>query len=149
MHLYVECLVDAPFPVVKAHFGEELFTFLTAQGGFPRPTVLYYEGNMPGAEVLIKLDFGLFSQHWLSIIERVKEDEGLYEFVDVGQRLPFFLSRWRHTHQLIAKGNQTLIVDRIDWQPAWWAPAFAVAPPLNAMFKARPALYQQFFHQLK
>lgn len=52
-------------------------------------------------------------QRWTSRIVERAEGEGWARFRDTMERGPF--EHWRHTHQLFADGDETILVDRVEY----------------------------------
>ncbi len=74
----------------------------------------------PGTEIHVELrPFGLSilpAIEWVSeIVEReVSDDQAVFVDEQVGDRGPF--ERWRHTHQFVDLGGETLVHDRITYR---------------------------------
>lgn len=53
-------------------------------------------------------------QHWTSRIVERAEGDGWAQFRDTMEQGPF--DRWRHTHQFFADGDETVMVDRVEYE---------------------------------
>jgi ligand-binding SRPBCC domain-containing protein len=63
-------------------------------------------------------------QRWTSVIEERAEGEGWARFRDTMEEGPF--DYWRHTHQFFGDGDDTVLVDRVEYE-------LPVARPLGPM----------------
>ncbi len=141
--LHFETEVPAGFEKVKAGFNLQLLKALSP--AFPKVNIGKYEGEKPGDEIHIRLDFLLFSWNWHCYIVQNSDEPGHYFFVDEGRQLPPFLSGWRHLHELTEKGNHTLITDHISFSPGSHWPGFLVKFLLWMQFSQRKKTYIQYF----
>jgi len=115
MHIKIETEVKGEPKKIIAGFTRELFEKLNPP--FPKAHLLRYDGNKPGDEVHIKLNFLLFSQTWFSKITDFHESESASYFVDEGTKLPFFLTSWKHKHLIQKSGeNQSKIIEDIEFE---------------------------------
>lgn len=88
-------------------------------------------------------------QRWLSEITNEQHEPGkLHEFVDVGRKLPFFLSSWEHRHTLVQKGADVEIIDDITFTTPFPIPALFVYPQLKRVFTFRQPVYRQLLSNL-
>ncbi len=142
--LQFETEVPAGFEKVKAGFNLQLLKALSP--AFPKVNIIKYEGEMPGDEVHIRLDFLIFSWNWDCSMVQNSHEPGHYFFVDEGRRLPPFLSGWQHRHELRAKGNHTLITDHISFAPGGLWPGFLVKFLLWMQFSQRKNIYLRHFY---
>lgn len=144
MRLTFHTVVQRPLPFVAERFDERLFRYLTPP--LPPVRIVRYDGQRPGDEVHLELNFLLFRQRWISRIVSARTNPEEVNFVDEGIRLPFFLGRWHHRHRLLAMGSHaTAIVDEIEFEAPvpWLSPL--LAPALMGQFLARRPRYQSFF----
>lgn len=135
--------VPVAFEQVKSRFNLDLLRYLSPV--FPRVIIQKYGGEKPGDEIQIRLDFLLFSWNWDCCIAENCDEPGHYFFVDEGRRLPPFLSMWRHRHELLAKGNHTLITDQLYFSAKGLWPGFLVRFLLKMQFGQRDRLYKKYF----
>ena len=137
--------VNQTLSLVKERFNEDLFRFLAPM--FPKVSILRYDGQEPGNQVWVELNFILFSWQWQSLISESRENPDLVEFTDVGTSLPPFLSSWKHIHRIENIDNQTLISDIIFWEPGKYWPGWLVHILLIGQFSSRPRLYRKWFQK--
>ena len=107
--------------------------------------LLRYDGNNPGDEVHLQLNFILFKQNWISIITDNNSSEGHYEFIDKGRQLPFFLKSWKHRHVITAYNNGTNIVDDIHFSTSNLISDLLLYPVLYLQFWYRKPVYRKVF----
>lgn len=143
--LRFQTCLSRPFQEVKNRFNEDLFRFLAPI--FPRVTIQQYDGQEPGNLIWVRLNFFLFAWDWKSLIQDKTENEAFMEFVDVGLKIPPFLSEWRHTHRIDSIGNQTVITDSIQWKAGKFWPDKLVHLMLWMQFRGRPGLYKSWFER--
>ncbi len=126
------------------NFGESLFQKLAPP--FPKARLLEFGGNEKGARVAIELDFLLFRQKWVSdITESGRIDVGYY-FVDEGRELPFFISKWKHRHMILADGNGgAKIIDDVSFQSHGKLMTWLFTPLIWLQFVYRKPIYKRFF----
>ncbi|MEZ5173464.1 MAG: hypothetical protein R2850_08130 [Bacteroidia bacterium] len=124
-------------------FDEVLFKALAPP--FPKMELLQFDGCLKGDEVKVKLHFGLFTQHWDSLITESGSDTQKSFFIDEGTRLPFFLKSWKHTHLIRQAGEDVFIEDNIDlkWSSPFWS--VFVYPGLYLSFLYRKPVYRRYF----
>lgn len=73
---------------------------------------------------------------WVSVIESRAEYEQECEFVDRMRDGP--LPEWRHVHRFIDEGDQTRIVDHVEFDvPGGWFGAYLVKAVLDVFFAYR------------
>lgn len=53
-------------------------------------------------------------QRWTSVIDERAEGEGWARFRDTMEQGPF--DYWRHTHQFFGDGDETVLVDRVEYE---------------------------------
>jgi ligand-binding SRPBCC domain-containing protein len=144
MRIRMTTTVAAPAPEVFAGMDEALLRQLSPP--YPRARVLRFEGSRPGHQVHIRLGFGLFSTLWHSCITHETQGPPVWQFVDEGTRLPFFLSRWRHAHRVHAlPGGGSAIEDDAEFGTPWWLPAPLVWLGLWGYFAYRRPRYRRRF----
>ena len=143
MFFIVKTLVEQDYLTVAGNFGKDLF--LSLNPPFPPVTLLRYDGNQPGNEVHLELNFLLFRQTWVSVIQTDFKDENEYFFIDEGTQLPFFLKYWHHKHRLIRQGTQTRIVDEVTFRSPFVLTDFLLFPVLYFQFLYRQPIYKKYF----
>lgn len=78
-------------------------------------------------------------QHWTSVITERHEEEGAAMFRDTMENGPFPL--WEHTHQFFADGEETRLVDRVEYRLPGGKLGGAVSPlgwvGFEPMFRGR------------
>jgi ligand-binding SRPBCC domain-containing protein len=143
MKISIATLVDQDFLSVKKAFNAHLLKTLSPP--FPKVTIKRFDGISTSDEVSMELDFIFFKQTWDGeIIDHRQTDQEFY-FVDIGTKLPFFLKSWQHKHRLINKGNQTLIVDEINYRSINRVMTLLFYPVMIGQFLYRKPIYKKFF----
>jgi ligand-binding SRPBCC domain-containing protein len=142
MNVRISTQVPGDFRQVMARFDRELFEALAP----PNLEIVRFDGSRSGDRVHIRLHFPGFALEWVSRIVEAAETESEAWFVDEGEKLPFFLTSWRHVHRVAAAGpGQSRIEDDITFSSPRWLPAWLVWPTLYLQFAARGPLYRRFF----
>ncbi len=143
--IQIETIVDADLATVLNSLNLELFRRLNPP--FPPVKILQFDGTEKGGITHLSLNFLLFKQEWIS--ENVESgflEDGLFQFVDEGRKLPFFLKFWRHTHrfeEIRTHGSrvQTRILDSIQYQGRGIQGLF-LQPILKMQFLFRKPVYK-------
>lgn len=143
MKIRIETAVSASVQQVWEGFNQDLFLKLSPP--FPPVRLLRYDGNTPPGQVHIELNFLLFKQVWVSVITEQQQTEQEYYFVDEGKKLPFFLSRWRHKHRIVASPKGSRIIDEIEFSTPTLLTNFIFYPILYAQFLYRKPIYRNIF----
>jgi len=147
MKISISTLVDQDFFSVKKAFNADLLKTLSPP--FPKVTIKRFDGISTSDEVSMELDFLLFKQTWDGeIIDHRQTDEEFF-FVDIGTKLPFFLKSWQHKHRLINKGDQTLIVDEINYRSINKVVTLLLYPVMIGQFLYRKPIYKKYFAKKK
>ncbi len=143
MRIYITTAVRQPYQEVAQKFDQKLFEALSPP--FPKVRLLRYDGNQPGDEVHVRLNFVFFGQTWKSRITENDSRPGEVYFVDEGLQLPFFLGSWRHRHVIRQQGTGSLIVDDITFRGS--NPLFSLLfyPVMYLQFAYRKPVYQRYF----
>ena len=141
-------LKGVSFQTALDHFGKDLLLYLTPK--FPKATLMQYEGNQPGQQVVVEIDFILFKDTWTSTITELESSTDNWYFVDESQapNTPFFLSKWCHKHIIRQVNGQVEIVDDISFEAKFPFPNVLIGMMLKAQFAQRKPLYQAYFEQL-
>jgi ligand-binding SRPBCC domain-containing protein len=130
---------------VWALFDSRLFVALMPK--FPPVKLLRFDGSQKGDTVSLELDFLLFKNRWTSLITESQESQTRFWFVDEGVELPFFLSKWKHSHIVEAQNPYNCrIIDQIEYRAKgglifdwiWFL-------PLYLQFYARKKQYRNYF----
>ncbi|MFQ3318730.1 SRPBCC family protein [Natronomonas sp.] len=96
---------------------------------------------VPGTRIEMSLQpFGIAPrQHWTSVITERTEADGAAMFHDVMEGGPF--PAWEHTHKFFADGEETLIVDHVEYELPGGKLGRAVSPlgwvGFEPMFRGR------------
>lgn len=144
IRVIVQTEVGSPMRQVQAAFNEQLLKKLNPP--FPVARLRKYEGEQPGAQVWIELNFLLFRQLWKSRIVSRTESEVFLSFTDVGEQLPFFLRSWEHEHRLEAlPAGRTRITDRLNFSTPWWLPHWLAQPVFKGLMLYRQPIYRRVF----
>ena len=143
MKIIFECRLSCPAEKVVERFGEDLFRALSPP--FPRLKILQFDGIKTGDHVVLQLDFMLFTGHWSSLITSSHKSDHALVFVDVGEVMPPFLSRWEHRHVIEKVRNGSIIRDEIEFSPGKGWPAWLVWLMIWIQMKPRNRIYTSFF----
>ncbi len=144
MHLKISTVVESNHLKVKEGFDEELFLKLNPP--FPPVKLTKFDGCIKGGQVILELNFILFKQRWVSDITYDHTDEKIFEFIDEGVELPFFLKEWKHHHivnRIDSKKSQ--IVDDINFKAPFWIMSLLLYPALYLQFLYRKPIYKKLF----
>ena len=144
MKIKIATQVKSEWKNVVSGFSKDLFIKLNPP--FPPVIVKQFDGCIKGDKVVLELNFLFFKQEWVSHIVESVEDENGFSFIDVGVKLPFFLSRWRH-HHIIEKredGGAT-IIDDIEFSTGTLFTDLLFYPVLYGQFLYRKPIYKKIF----
>ena len=144
MRLKIKTQVNASLKEVKDGFTQELF--LTLNPPFPPVKLLQFDGCKAGDQVALELNFILFKQRWISDIITDEHVDGRWYFIDEGIKLPFFLSKWRHHHevkQMLSGGS--IIIDDISFTTGTVISDLIMYPLLYGQFLYRKPIYKRVF----
>ncbi len=144
MKITLRTKVNAPLSAVWHGFDESLFEKLSPP--FPPVELLRFDGSYEGNVVSLELNFIFFKQKWVShIVEQRATEEEIY-FIDIGVKLPFFLSFWRHKHRLIRNPQGgTIIADEIEYRTPFLLLDYIMYPLMWAQFAYRWPVYKKIF----
>jgi len=143
MKLKITTGVNQSYLKVKEGFTEQLFLALNPP--FPPVKVKRFDGCQKDDVVILELNFLLFKQIWKSLIKDSETNENEFRFIDEGTQLPFFFSKWRHHHQVIANGDQSKIVDEIQYRTPFILLDWFMWPLLYLQFLYRIPVYKKVF----
>ncbi len=144
MRLKISTKVRQHHIKVKNGFTKDLF--LSLNPPFPPVKLLKFDGCKQGDQVVLELNFILFKQKWVSDIVYDLTDDQIFEFIDVGVRLPFFLKEWKH-HHIVKKVNdkESEIIDDITFKSPLGILDFILYPVLYVQFLYRKPIYKKLF----
>jgi len=132
---------NARHSAVLAKFDAALFLKLAPP--FPKVELLKFDGCQKGDIVKIKLNFLFFTQIWESeIIENGTENQRSW-FVDRATEPPFFISAWRHHHELKQDNEDVLIIDSIQFYSHNWLLTLLFYPIIYLQFIYRIPIYKK------
>lgn len=141
MRIVLKSKVDCPLKKVHENFDEELFKYLLPPGA----KLMHYGGSKTGDIVHLKLPL---AGTWKSEITDHGELEGEFYFVDEGVKLPFPLKRWKHRHILQKNGEQTIVVDNMEFSTGFIISDALVYPFLYMAFAPRKRQYKKYFSKV-
>ena len=143
----IHTVVAADPDTVRRSLNRKIFEALNPP--FPPVKVLRFDGIQKGGITHLSLNFFLFKQEWISENTRSESstEDGGFQFVDEGRKLPFFLAFWRHTHIFAeipgdTDLSQTRITDRIEYRGNGMMGLF-LQPILVLQFKYRKPVYRR------
>lgn len=142
MKLEIQTLIpDVRVDVVFNQFDRELFVRLSPP--FPPSRLIRFDGCKKGDMVEVELRLPLFPQRWLSEITDESHIPGqLHQFTDVGVKLPFFLSSWKHEHILQQVGKDVQIIDRIQFEGRLPFASVLIYPQIRSVMRYRIPIYK-------
>ncbi len=144
MNLKITTNVAQHYLKVKDGFSEDLFLKLNPP--FPPVELKEFGGCEKGDKVHLRLNFIFFKQDWISDITYSNTDENLFEFIDEGVKLPFFLKYWRHHHKVKNLDNgQSVVVDDINFKSPFLWMDYLLYPVLWLQFIYRKPVYKKIF----
>jgi ligand-binding SRPBCC domain-containing protein len=136
--------VNADVATVSKGFTEALFMQLSPP--FPPVKLLRFDGCQTADEVIIQLNFILFTQEWHSLITGHNQSVNYFDFIDEGLKLPWPLKKWRH-HHIVTQNDkeQTSITDDIHYRTSNWLMDMLIYPLLWLQFAYRKPIYRRVF----
>jgi ligand-binding SRPBCC domain-containing protein len=143
MKINIQTSVNQNLPNVWKGFDLTLFKKLSPP--FPPVEVKEFGGCMKGDQVHLQLNFLLFKQDWISDIIDQQTTETEIFFIDVGTKLPFFLSEWHHKHRLVKHGSGTKIIDEINFKTPTILTDLLFYPLMYLQFLYRKPIYKKIF----
>ncbi len=146
MRITIKTKVQASLQVVKDGFTEDLFLKLNPP--FPPVKLVQFDGCKAGDKVALKLNFLLFKQQWVSNIIEDYESDIQWYFIDVGQKLPFFLKSWKHVHEVKAIESNSVIIDDITYTSGTILTDLLMYPLLLIQFLYRKPIYKRIFNSI-
>ena len=145
LHLSFRCTIDAPFETVSEGFNIDLFRALCP--AFPKVSIERFDGIRQGDLVSLKLGLFLLSWQWSGTVISYQRTDNELRFVDTGDRLPPFLSYWKHEHLIIKNGKGTVIEDNIEFRAGKGWPDFLVKMMISLQMKPRKKIYRNYFEK--
>ena len=143
MRIVISTPVAQDYQTVFQGFKKELFLKLNPP--FPRVKLKRFDGSQKGDLVNIELNFLLFKQTWISEITDNQANQQEIYFIDQGVKLPFFLKTWQHHHRILNEGEQSRIVDDIQYTTPFWLMDYFMYPLMYLQFLYRKPIYKRFF----
>ncbi|MFT6865757.1 MAG: ligand-binding SRPBCC domain-containing protein [Cyclobacteriaceae bacterium] len=147
MHLMITTKVEMDMDRVRDGFTKELFLALNPP--FPKVDLLEFGGCRKGDKVSIMLKFPFFSQIWISEIYDDLSSNKAWYFADRGVKLPFFLSKWDHSHIVRRVKDGSEIVDDITFSSGMILFDILLYPVLLGQFIYRKPIYKKWFKKEK
>ncbi len=146
MRLHLKINTKVPLPAGKVLSGFSRALFLSLNPPFPPVKLLRFDGCKKGDLVELELNFLLFRQRWVSEITDDYDRPKELGFVDVGTKLPFFLSEWTHRHRILKLSEQeSMIVDDISYSGGGVVLSLLLYPALWLQFVYRKPIYRKWF----
>ncbi len=139
----VTTYVQASVKKIEQNFTANLFIRLNPP--FTPVKLLRFEGNMPGAEVALEMNFFIFKQQWISKITAVERGDNHWLFIDEGVKLPFFLAGWKHIHLVEKCEMGSIITDRISLRGPAWLPDLVLVVLFKGLMLYRKPIYRRVF----
>lgn len=145
MRLTLKTKVNSNISAVINGFDQKLFLALNPP--FPQVKLKQFDGCETGDVVSLELNFLLFKQVWTSEITEESRTADRWYFVDVGVKLPFFLSGWEHEHIVEQEDSGSVIIDHIQYRTGTLFTDLLMYPALMLQFAYRRPIYRRFFRQ--
>jgi ligand-binding SRPBCC domain-containing protein len=112
--------LDVPVGRVREFFSD-VRNLSRVSPPFPKMEISFDDPRVvEGAEFEIRLRFGVGTYALTSRIDRVEPDGS---FTDTFSGGPFL--RWHHTHRFLPSGEGAIVLDEVEFEPAWWFAPFA------------------------
>ncbi len=144
MKIIIKTKVSGHYKDVIEKFDRKLFERLTPPGA--QVKLVRFDGSQKGDIVHLQLKlFGFIEQDWISEIIEANVDESDAYFIDRGQKLPFFLTKWKHRHVVKHLGQNSEIVDDIYFRTPTILTDILLYPVLYLQFVYRKPIYQRYF----
>ncbi len=143
MKIEIQTAVQQDYQQVWQGFTRELFLALAPP--LTPINLLRFDGCNKGDEVHLEIDFGVSKQSWCSKITEQQTSADEIYFIDEGERLPFFLSKWKHKHRILKQKQGSLIIDEIDFESFGGWGSFSLYPTLYFQFLYRQPIYRRWF----
>lgn len=144
MRIKIQTEVKSNWKKVVEGFNVSLFKKLNPP--FPPVRVLRFDGCRKGDNVILELNFLFFKQNWEALIIHHEQKNQGYSFVDIAEKLPFFLKSWKHIHGIDAHNSGTLITDDISYTTGFILSDILMYPLLLGQFLYRKPIYKRVFN---
>jgi len=105
--------------------------------------IIRWDGTYDGAKAHMKFWFFGWKDFVVTHGEN-KQDDSFFSFKDIGSILPFGLTKWEHTHEVIKSGKDIKIVDKIYFNGSNRFILFFVSPILIFPIFLRKILYKTY-----
>ncbi|SDG94076.1 Ligand-binding SRPBCC domain-containing protein [Alteribacillus persepolensis] len=107
---------------------------------FPVVSIESVEQNKTGTIITLQIDTKVKNVYWQAKITDVKPPR---QFIDVGERMPYPLTDWKHVHSFEQWGELVCVTDTIMFESKW--PAWLIKQGLKAMFTGRKKYLRSHF----
>jgi len=144
MNIKISTIVNQHYQNVSLGFNRDLF--LALKPPLLPLQLLRFDGCKTGDEVHIQLGAGFLKTRWDAIITDDGESKEEIYFVDEGKQLPPILRKWKHKHRIINKGEQTEIVDDINYHTSSKIIDYLIYPIMYLQFRMRKPIYKKIFN---
>ena len=105
--------------------------------------IIRWDGTYDGAKAHMKFWFFGWKDFVVTHGEN-KQSDSSFSFKDLGTVLPFGLTKWEHTHEIVKEGEDIKIVDDIHFIGANRFVMFFVSPILVFPIFLRKILYKTY-----
>ena len=147
MKINIKTTIAAPYLEVFRLFNRSLFEQLVPPGA--KVELIQFDGSKKGDRVHLRLFLPLVKpQDWISVItyDEINNKEAI--FIDEGEKLPFFLAKWKHRHIVRNVDENTAeIIDAIEFSSPYKLTDVLLYPLLYVQFLWRKPIYKKFFKQ--
>lgn len=143
VRIIIKTQVEQQWAEIQKGFNEELFLQLNPP--FPKVKIAQFDGSKKGDQVSMELNFGLWKDHWTSLITHDKTHDSGFDFIDEGTKLPFPFRYWRHHHIVEKNITGSVIIDDITFKSPLKLLDVLLYPLLYAQFLYRRPVYKRLF----
>jgi ligand-binding SRPBCC domain-containing protein len=143
MNIKLKTEVEGNYKEIMKKFDRQLFEALKPKNA--KMEILEFTGSKKGD--LVHLQFlSPIKTEWISEIIEDGEDEKESYFIDVGVKLPFPLSQWKHKHivQKVTE-NTSMIIDDMTFKGPNFLVTLFLYPALYIAFYPRKRVYKSYF----
>jgi ligand-binding SRPBCC domain-containing protein len=104
-----------------------------------------FDGCESGDEVHLRVGLGIMME-WVSLIPEHGQSTDEWYFLDIGEKLPPPLKKWRHHHRVLKREDGgSIIVDDISFSSGFLPLDLLMYFPLKFQFKLRAPVYKKIF----
>ncbi len=135
--------VAQPPEEVLAGFDSDLF--LALKPPLMPLELLRFDGCTTGDRVKLSLGPSFIKQEWHAMVVAHGSSHKGYFFVDIGEKLPSPLKKWRHGHRLDSTNTGTKITDDIRFTTGYRLLDYLMYPSLYFTFWIRKGVYKRIF----